>query len=221
MSRGRPAALLAALFLTAAVVLGAALAQRGTTGGGYDGAHGNGYGPGMGGNGMMGGSAYQGQPMSWSAAQRAIQDSAPGATVDAADNSLTFTGTSIHVNVVAVQPGEPDTTFEVGGLVNPTLHIRRGATITMTLVNMDYGRDMPHGLVLAREAPPYPYMGTGMMGGGYGIPPLAARTTDDLESATYASGSVQFRATSPGTYYYLCQVPGHAQDGMYGKIIVD
>jgi len=28
-------------------------------------------------------------------------------------------------------------------------------------------------------------------------------------------------AATPGTYYYVCQVPGHAQDGMYGKIVID
>ena len=64
-------------------------------------------------------------------------------------------------------------------------------------------------------------MGTGMMSGGNGIPPLAARTTDNLQSATYTSGTLQFTATTPGTYYYLCQVPGHAQHGMYGKIVIE
>lgn len=218
MSRGRQAGFLAALFLTAALALGVVLAQRGMTGGAPGGTAGNGYG--MGG-GRMGGSAYQGQPMTWNAARQAIHNSAPGATIDTADNSLTFTGTRIHLDVIAVQPDKPDTTFEIGGLVDPTLHIPRGATVTLTLINMDYGQDMPHGLVLTRQAPPYPYMGTGMMGGGNGIPPLAARSTDDLQTATYASGTLQFQATTPGTYYYVCQVPGHAQEGMYGKIIVD
>ena len=216
MSRRRHAAILAAVFLTAAIVLGAALAQRGMMNGGYASGARNGYG-----YGMMGGGATQGQPMTWSAAQQAIQNSAPGATVNTTDNSLTFTGTRIHLNVIAVQPGKPDTTFEIGGLVDPTLHIPRGANVTLTLINMDYGRDMPHGLVLTRQAPPYPYMGTGMMSGGNGIPPLAARTTDNLQSATYTSGTLQFTATTPGTYYYLCQVPGHAQHGMYGKIVIE
>ncbi len=231
MSR-RHATLVAALSLTAAFVLGAALAQRGMMGGAPGATGSNGYGMGggtmgasggygTGGYGTMGGGASQGQTMTWTAAQHAIQNSAAGATVNTADNSLTFNDTRIHMNVIAVQPDNPDTTFEVGGLVDPTLHIPRGATVTMTLVNMDYGQDMPHGLVLTREAPPYPYMGTGMMGGGNGIPPLAARSTDDLQSATYASGTLQFQATTPGTYYYVCQVPGHAQDGMYGKIIVE
>ena len=231
MSR-RHAALVAALFLTGAIVLGAALAQRGMTGTALGATGSNAYGYGMGG-GMMGGSgygmggygmsgsAYQGQAMTWSAAQQAIHNSAPNATVNAADNSLTFAGTRVHMNVIAVQPDKPDTTFEIGGLVEPTLHIPRDATVTLTLVNMDYGQDMPHGLVLTREAPPYPYMGSGMMGGGNGIPPLAARSTDDLQTATYASGTLQFQATTPGTYYYVCQVPGHAQDGMYGKIVIE
>lgn len=32
--------------------------------------------------------------------------------------------------------------------------------------------------------------------------------------------TAHFCATTRGTYY-LCQVPGHAQEGMYGKIIIE
>ena len=34
------------------------------------------------------------------------------------------------------------------------------------------------------------------------------------------SGSVTFTAGAPGTYYYICTVPGHALQGMQGKLIV-
>ena len=30
------------------------------------------------------------------------------------------------------------------------------------------------------------------------------------------TGTLTFTATTPGTYRYLCPVPGHAQDGMTG-----
>jgi nitrite reductase (NO-forming) len=35
------------------------------------------------------------------------------------------------------------------------------------------------------------------------------------------SGSVTFTAGAPGTYYYICTVPGHALQGMQGLFIVE
>lgn len=35
------------------------------------------------------------------------------------------------------------------------------------------------------------------------------------------SGSVTFVAGAPGTYYYICTVPGHALQGMQGSFIVE
>ena len=35
------------------------------------------------------------------------------------------------------------------------------------------------------------------------------------------SGSVTFNAGAPGTYYYVCTVPGHAAQGMQGTFIVE
>mgnify|MGYP001180293243 CR=1 FL=1 len=35
------------------------------------------------------------------------------------------------------------------------------------------------------------------------------------------SGSVTFLAGAPGTYYYICTVPGHALQGMQGTFIVE
>ena len=35
------------------------------------------------------------------------------------------------------------------------------------------------------------------------------------------SGSVTFLAGAPGTYYYICTVPGHALQGMQGSFIVE
>lgn len=34
------------------------------------------------------------------------------------------------------------------------------------------------------------------------------------------AGILQFTATTPGTYHYLCPVPGHAQEGMAGAFTV-
>jgi len=35
------------------------------------------------------------------------------------------------------------------------------------------------------------------------------------------SGSVTFTAGAPGTYYYICTVPGHALQGMQGSFIIE
>lgn len=218
--------------LTGALVLGLALAQGGMGGAprsGYGGSGGYGPGPGMMGGygsggygyGMMGGyGATRGQALTYDAANAMITASAKGATIDATANTVSYTGSDITLDVIAVQPDKPDTTFEIAGLVDPTVHVPRGATITLNLVNMDYGNDMAHGIIITRLPPPYPYMGT-MMAATGGIPPLYPRSSQDLQTASYAAGTAHFRATTPGTYYYLCQVPGHAQKGMYGQIIVE
>ena len=39
-------------------------------------------------------------------------------------------------------------------------------------------------------------------------------------SAGMHAGTLSFTASTPGTYRYLCPVPGHAQDGMTGTFIV-
>ncbi len=220
--------LFAALLLTGALLLGATLAQRGMGGApgtGYGGAGGFGMmGGGYGGAGMMGqGYDASARTLDFDAARAMIQSSSRGATIDPTTNTVRYSGTTVTLDVIAVQPGKPDTTFEIAGLVDPTVEIPRGATVTLNLVNMDYGADMPHGLVITRFPPPYPYVAMPMMGGGpsAGIPPLVARNEQDLQTATYAAGSTQFHATTPGVYYYLCQVPGHAQEGMYGKLIVE
>ena len=35
------------------------------------------------------------------------------------------------------------------------------------------------------------------------------------------TGSVTFTAGAPGTYYYICTVPGHSIQGMQGTFIVE
>jgi len=35
------------------------------------------------------------------------------------------------------------------------------------------------------------------------------------------SGSTTFTAGAPGTYHYICTVPGHALQGMIGEFIVE
>lgn len=216
------------LAASAAIVLGTmgfAAAQ------GYGGMMGgNGYGPGMMGGGMMGlagadrpvDADWGGGVMSSAQVQAYLAAAPAAARIDAKAGTIIYAGNEITINMVAVQPGHDDQTFEVGGLTNPTLVVPSGATVHLNLVNMDRGRHMEHGVIITPTAPPYPYMA--MMATGPGLaqvmPLLPWRSAEDLKQAQYASLSATFVAGSPGTYWYVCPTPQHAEKGMYGKLVV-
>lgn len=114
--------------------------------------------------------------------------------------------------------------FVIYGLINPTLIIPSGATVRVTVINLD--KDMYHNFVITPLSPPYPYnvmmMSGGMMGGGMmgkfiTMMPL-------LPPANYNQGyAYEFSYTftlQPGSYWYICTYPGHAEMGMYGEILV-
>jgi plastocyanin len=48
----------------------------------------------------------------------------------------------------------------------------------------------------------------------------ALRFLGNPTSAGMHEGTLAFTATTPGTYRYLCPVPGHAQQGMAGIFTV-
>jgi rusticyanin len=209
-------------------------------GGGMMGGYGEGSGPGgwmQGGGGgygpggwMMGGGPFN-RPV-WSdwgggvlnyaqASAYIVQGNAAG-VADAKTNSVTYSGKEVTIDLVAVQPGHKDQTFEVHGLTDPTLIVPLGATVHLNLVNMDYGENMEHGVILTAAPPPYPYMA--MMETGLGVagimPPIPWRSSEDATKASYASFGTTFVAREAGTYWYMCPTPDHAQEGMYGKFVV-
>lgn len=131
------------------------------------------------------------------------------------NDKIVFTGEHITVPVVAVAPGAPEKTFEVHGVVNPTIVLPAGVKVRFKLANADRG--MPHGLAVTPKSPPYPKnvkkeIKPPMAGTGY-VSHENSKT--DLQVA--ATGWFTLKQ---GTYYYVCPVPTHAHDGMYGKIIV-
>ena len=131
------------------------------------------------------------------------------------NNELAFAGKRITVPVVAVAPGSPEKTFEIHGAVNPTIVLPAGAKVRFKLGNAD--RQMPHGLAVTRKSPPYPDDAKKEI-----KPPIAG--TGYVKHENSKSG-MQVAATGwftlkPGTYYYVCPVPTHAHEGMYGKIVV-
>lgn len=146
--------------------------------------------------------------------------------------AVSFRGARINIPVIAVEPGKPDTTFEVHGKVNPTLIVPAGAKLHFALANAD--GEMPHGLDVTASAPPYGQMphlpmmkmsGHGGRMSGSGMMKKIVASTGVVGANAGNKEQFAVRETGwftlgPGTYYYVCPIPGHAKQGMYGNIIV-
>jgi len=59
-----------------------------------------------------------------------------------------------------------------------------------------------------------------MMTGRPAVPGSALWFLPHLTSAGMHTAPLTFSASTPGTYHNLCPVPGHAQKGMAGTLIV-
>jgi rusticyanin len=188
----------------------------GGPGGGYGGGPGSGYG---GGYGMMGGQRYGGNYGALvikdkKSAESDMSASLKNATIDKTTNTITYNGNNVKI-VMLGGPEYADGKFVIGGLVNPVVRIQQGATVTMEMINEDEG--MPHGVEITSAIPPYDYM---PMMQGYVYPGAFIHPMPAATSGHYPSVQVSFTANQTGTYYYICQYPGHAEKGMYGKIII-
>ncbi len=141
-----------------------------------------------------------------------------GVIVNATANTVEFTGYEVTIPMIASPKNGPMYSFSVYGLVNPTIIVRQGAEVKLIFVNGD--NDMYHGVVVTAGTPPYLYMGAmmsdGPVFGNSFILPLPPES-----SGKYASASITFKAAQSGNFYYICQVPGHASNGMYGKFLVE
>ncbi len=136
-------------------------------------------------------------------------------------NSTIYVNNSTTLLVMAGPMNAPSMySFEISGIYNPTIVIKEGVTVHFTVVNID--TDSYHNFVLSSRGPPYPYMvGMGYMGsGGFGfmtqmgfLPPT--------NSGHFYYYNFSYTFLQSGTYWYLCTYPGHAENGMYGKIVVE
>ncbi|CAA7600447.1 Cupredoxin [Acididesulfobacillus acetoxydans] len=170
------------------------------------------------GYGMMGGlfhgANYSSAFTDQTDATNDIKASLVNATVDKSANTITYAGSSVKI-VMLGGPQNADGKFVIDGLINPTLNIPEGANVTLEFINQDSG--MPHGVEITTATPPYAYMSM-MQGGIYPgafIQPLPPAT-----AAKYPAVTTSFNAKQAGTFYYICQFPGHAEKGMYGKIVI-
>ena len=98
----------------------------------------------------------------------------------------------------------------------PAISIPAGAHVTIELVNAD--DDMAHGLVIMPAGAARSYMP--MMSAAPSFTGSALWFLGKPTSAGLHAGTIAFTAATPGSYQYLCPVPGHAQKGMVGTFTV-
>ncbi len=129
----------------------------------------------------------------------------------ASNNTVWFRSGTVALVVYASPPAH-DLAFVVQGMVNPTIHAAVGTRVSVTVVNLD--SDTDHNWALSTQRPPYismPMMTSGMMMGTSMLGPASA--------GSYWSQAMAFTA-SAGSYWYVCEYPGHANEGMYGSFVV-
>jgi rusticyanin len=153
-----------------------------------------------------------------SAAQAArLGSQAPaGATLDRAANRITFTGASVRLTVLASPAGGPDETFRIAGLTDPAITVPAGAQVSIEVINADPGT--AHGLVITASGATSSRMP--MLTARPAFTGSAAWFLGNPTSAGMHAATLSFTASAPGTYRYLCPVPGHAQKGMTGTFTV-
>jgi FtsP/CotA-like multicopper oxidase with cupredoxin domain len=139
-----------------------------------------------------------------------------GATVSRALHRITFSGRSIRLVILASPADGPDASYRIAGLVNPAILVKAGARVSIEVVNAD-----PHsanGLVVTHGDARSSW--TPMMTASPAFPGSALWFLGSPTPAGMHAGTLSFTAGAPGTYRYLCPVPGQAQEGMTGTFIV-
>lgn len=137
-----------------------------------------------------------------------------GASIDTLDDTITFHSTAVSFTVVAIAPGKPDMTFTIAGLANPAIVVPRAAQVTVWFINND--TDEAHGWLITDTKPPF----------GFGLldaPAITSTSAGPIGNPTSAGDGadiISFTASDPGSYDYICPMPGHAQMGMHGSFVV-
>jgi rusticyanin len=139
-----------------------------------------------------------------------------GAAVSSARHRITFSGPSVRLVVLASPAGGPDETYRIAGAVDPVVVVKAGAHVSIQVVNAD--PDTAHGLVITASGAGSSRMP--MLTGGPAFTGSAVWFLGNPTSAGMHAATLSFTASTPGTYRYLCPVPGHAQEGMTGTFIV-
>jgi plastocyanin len=139
-----------------------------------------------------------------------------GATLDHIANTITFTGTSVRLTVLASPSGGPDETFHIAGLTDPAITVPAGAQVSIEVINAD--PDTAHGLVITGGGATSSWMP--MKTARPAFPGSAVWLLGNPTPAGMHATTLRFTTTTAGSYRYLCPVPGHAQKGMTGTFTV-
>jgi rusticyanin len=157
-----------------------------------------------------------GPRVSSSAAIRLAGQVRGGATISTSANTVTFTSRNVSLTAVASPASGPDETFRIAGLTNPKIIVPAGSQVSIQVINAD--PDTAHGLVITASSDSSSWMP--MMTARPAFTGSALWFLGNPTAAGMHVGTLTFAAATPGTYYYLCPVPGHAQKGMTGQVIV-
>ncbi|MGC2681802.1 MAG: plastocyanin/azurin family copper-binding protein [Candidatus Nitrosopolaris sp.] len=201
--------------------------------------------PGMMGTNMMGTQnmmTTQGQLVSVQHAIKMMHNKPTYGKVNSHDNTIIFGAKNASivaltmmsddaVNITGTHPSSysKGDVFVISGLINPTLVVPKGATVQFTVINLD--EDMYHNLAISSVKPPYPYMAmmssmNGMMASNWkgdmntGFSPITMSFLPPTNHGLAHEYSYTLTFGQSGNLWYLCTYPSHAQDGMYGKIVV-
>lgn len=139
-----------------------------------------------------------------------------GATASRTQHKITFSSASVRLTVLASPAGGRDETFRIGGMTNPTIVVKTGTHVSIEVINADPGT--AHGLVVTANGATSSWMP--MMTARPAFTGSALWFLGGPTSAGMHAGTLSFTASTPGTYRYLCAVPGHAQKGMTATFIV-
>lgn len=148
-------------------------------------------------------------------ARRLGRQAPAGASVNRAGRTITFSTRTVHLTVLA-SPSMPAESFRIAGMTNPAVSVPAGARVTIELINAD--GDMAHGLVITAAGAagaPMPMMTAAPAFRGAALWFLGKPTAAGMHA-----GTITFTAATPGSYQYLCPVPGHAREGMAGTFAV-
>jgi len=155
--------------------------------------------------------------------------------VNKKDNTITFNSLNVNItpfammrsdamNAIDIVPSSSDDTqgdaFVIDEMINPTLVVKSGTLLHVTVVNLD--EDMGHNFVITTLSPSYSLMPMqGMMNDNAVFLNSMPIIPNEKQQEGYAyEFTTALTLEKSGTYWYICTYPGHAAEGMYGKIIV-
>jgi len=135
-----------------------------------------------------------------------------------AAKAITFSTATVRLVAVASPAGGPDETFRIGRPGQPPPSPSRPGPRSASRSSTPT-RDTAHGLVITASqniSSPMPMMTRPARVHRLGaVVSWANPTNAGMHTAT-----LNFTGTTPGTYHYMCPVPGHAQEGMTGTFTV-